>query len=51
MKKEIESWGLADYSVYATGVVKKSEVVTSDELSRNSKGYFSLSRSFLEQKR
>jgi len=31
MKKEIEGWGLADSIVYATGVVKKAEVVTGDE--------------------
>jgi len=31
MKKEIEGWGLADSIVYATGVVKKAEVVTGNE--------------------
>jgi len=31
MKKEIEGWGLADSIVYATGVVKKAEVVTGEE--------------------
>jgi len=31
MKKEIEGWGLADSIVYATGVVKKADVVTGDE--------------------
>jgi len=31
MKKEIDGWGLADSVVYATGVVKKAEIVTGDE--------------------
>ena len=31
MKKEIDGWGLADSVVFATGVVKKAEVVTGDE--------------------
>ena len=30
MKKEIEGWGLADSVVYATGIIKKAEVVTGD---------------------
>ena len=31
MKKEIDGWGLADSIVYATGVIKKADVVTGDE--------------------
>ncbi len=31
MKNEIEGWGLADSIVYATGLLKKAEVVTGDE--------------------
>jgi predicted nucleic acid-binding protein len=31
-KKEIDGWGLADSIVYATGQVKRAEVVTGDEL-------------------
>ena len=31
MKKEIDGWGLADSIVYATGLIKKGEVVTGDE--------------------
>ena len=31
MKKEIDGWGLADSIVYATGLIKKAEVVTGDE--------------------
>ena len=31
MKREIDGWGLADSIVYATGVIKKAEVVTGDE--------------------
>ena len=31
MKKEIDGWGLADSIVYATGIIKKAEVVTGDE--------------------
>ena len=31
MKKKIEGWGLADSVVYATGFLKKAEVVTGDE--------------------
>jgi predicted nucleic acid-binding protein len=30
LKKKIEGWGLADSIVYATGVIKKAEVVTGD---------------------
>jgi predicted nucleic acid-binding protein len=30
-KKEIDGWGLADSIVYATGLVKRAEVVTGDE--------------------
>jgi predicted nucleic acid-binding protein len=30
-KKEIEGWGLADSIVYATGLIRKAEVVTGDE--------------------
>ena len=29
-KKEIDCWGLADSIVYATGIVKRAEVVTGD---------------------
>ena len=38
MKKEIEGWGLADSIVYATGVVKKAEVVTGNEHFKNLEG-------------
>ena len=38
MKKDIEGWGLADSVVYATGIVKKSEVVTGDEHFKKLKG-------------
>ena len=31
MKKEIDGWGMADSIVYATGLLKKAEVVTGDE--------------------
>ncbi len=31
LKKEIDGWGLADSVVYATGIVKKAEVVTGDQ--------------------
>ncbi len=40
MKKEVEGWGLADSIVYATGIVKKSEVVTGDEHFKKLKGVF-----------
>ena len=30
-KKEIDGWGLADSIVYATGLIRKAEVVTGDE--------------------
>ena len=35
LKKEIESWGLADSIVYATGQIKKAEVITGDEHFKN----------------
>jgi predicted nucleic acid-binding protein len=35
LKKQIEGWGLADSIVYATGRIKKAEVVTGDEHFRN----------------
>ncbi len=38
MKKEIQGWGLADSVVYATGIVKKAQVVTGDEHFRKLKG-------------
>ena len=38
MKKEIDGWGLADSIVYATGVIKKADVVTGDEHFKNLKG-------------
>jgi len=40
MKREIEGWGLADSVVYATGILKKSEVVTGDEHFKKLKGVF-----------
>ena len=30
MKKKIKGWGLADSIVYATGLIKKAEIVTGD---------------------
>ena len=30
MKKRVEGWGLADSIVYATGLLKKAEIVTGD---------------------
>ncbi|MGA2386092.1 MAG: type II toxin-antitoxin system VapC family toxin [Candidatus Bathyarchaeia archaeon] len=38
MKKEIDGWGLADSVVYATGVIKKADVVTGDEHFKKLKG-------------
>ena len=38
LKREIEGWGLADSIVYATGVIKKAEVVTGDEHFRKLEG-------------
>ena len=38
MKREIDGWGLADSVVYATSVVKKSEIVTGDEHFKKLKG-------------
>jgi predicted nucleic acid-binding protein len=38
MKKEIDGWGLADSIVYATGVIKKADVVTDDEHFKKLKG-------------
>ena len=40
MKKEIDGWGLADSIVYATGIVKKSEVVTGDEHFKKLRGIY-----------
>lgn len=37
MKKEIKGWGLADSIVYATGLIKKGEIVTGDEHFKNLK--------------
>lgn len=37
MKKEIKGWGLADSIVYATGLMKKGEIVTGDEHLKNLK--------------
>ena len=30
MKKRVEGWGLADSIVYATGLIKKADIVTGD---------------------
>ncbi|MBC7113326.1 MAG: type II toxin-antitoxin system VapC family toxin [Candidatus Methanomethyliales bacterium] len=30
MKKRVEGWGLADSIVYATGIMKRAEIVTGD---------------------
>ena len=38
MKKEIDGWGLADSIVFATGIIKKAEVVTGDEHFRKLEG-------------
>lgn len=38
MKKEIDGWGLADSVVYATGIIKKADVVTGDEHFKKLKG-------------
>lgn len=40
MKKEIEGWGLADSVVYATGIIKKAQVVTGDEHFKKLKGIY-----------
>ena len=37
MKNEIDGWGLADSIVYATGQIKRAEVVTGDEHFKNLK--------------
>ncbi|MDI6690829.1 MAG: type II toxin-antitoxin system VapC family toxin [Candidatus Bathyarchaeota archaeon] len=37
MKKKIKGWGLADSIVYATGSIKKAEIVTGDEHFKNLK--------------
>ena len=37
MKKKIKGWGLADSIVYATGLIKKAEIVTGDEHFKNLK--------------
>ena len=38
LKNEIDGWGLADSIVYATGIIKKSDVVTGDEHFKKLKG-------------
>jgi hypothetical protein len=38
MKKDIEGWGLAESIIYATGVIKKAEVITGDEHFKKIKG-------------
>jgi predicted nucleic acid-binding protein len=40
MKKKIKGWGLADSVVYATGLMKKAEIVTGDEHFKNLKEVF-----------
>jgi len=40
MKKQIKGWGLADSIVYATGLLKKAEVVTGDEHFKELKNVF-----------
>ncbi len=40
LKKEIDGWGLADSIVYASGTIKKAEVVTGDEHFRKVKNVF-----------
>ena len=40
MKKKIKGWGLADSIVYATGLLKKAEVVTGDEHFKELKNVF-----------
>lgn len=35
MKKKVKGWGLADSIVYATGLIKKSVIVTGDEHFKN----------------
>lgn len=35
MKKETKGWGLADSIVYATGLIRKAEIVTGDEHFKN----------------
>ncbi len=40
LKKEINGWGLADSIVYATGTIKKAEIVTGDEHFRKAKNVF-----------
>ena len=37
MKRKIKGWGLADSIVYATGIVKKAEIVTGDKHFQNLK--------------
>ncbi|MBS7621502.1 type II toxin-antitoxin system VapC family toxin [Candidatus Bathyarchaeota archaeon] len=37
MKKKVKGWGLADSIVYATGIIKKAEIVTGDEHFKNLK--------------
>jgi len=42
MKEEIEGGGPADPAVYATGVIKKAEVVTGNERFKKLKGVLSI---------
>lgn len=37
MKRKIKGWGLADSIVYATGLIKKAEVITGDTHFQNLK--------------
>jgi PIN domain nuclease of toxin-antitoxin system len=40
MKQKIKGWGLADSIVYATGLMKKAEIVTGDKHFQNLKNVF-----------
>lgn len=40
MKQKIKGWGLADSIVYATGLMRKAEIVTGDEHFQNLKNVF-----------
>lgn len=40
MKKKIKGWRLADSIVYATGLLKKAEIVTGDERFKNLQNVF-----------
>jgi len=35
MKKKVRGWGLADSTIYPTGLVKKARIVTGDEHFKN----------------